>query len=442
MRRNREHAEITTWTAGHSDVDDPSRVVCAAPLKMMRYRNSTKEAALRMVAASMVAAALLAGCRNDRSQPAADKAAGVDAAAVVCTQPAPVVVKRLDFPATTQGAQGLVRQFVREGADATALLLALRPDSEDYAAVFDAGLAKRIENWAAPQWASMERERSAHLGGMKVGPIEAGNETFLFSLDPDRLHHPGSALCGEGYGRSEVEKHIGESVTVHCFGFAKPGREPGEPELADALVYVRGHWALFPRPWAVPETVEPGCAPVVTSDATPLPHAPEPVAAPPVPGSFADAKRVMGAFVAPGADVRALLLALKPSSADYHAVYVGEKAAKLEAAMRPRWEAFAHGKPLLDAPDQVLPAPGEDTVVVTSATSAQLAGEDHDCPVGYADVAGFLKPGLTVHCFGFTKLGLGTGTVMDGLIYVGGHWVLIPRPWEVLGTPVIDEALQ
>jgi hypothetical protein len=309
---------------------------------------------------------------------------------------------------------------------------ALRPDSEDYAAVFDVPFARRME--ANAEWAWNEVETNAktnRVAGIHVGPNgPSETDVFVYSLTPERLQKPGSELCGRGYVTSGIEKHIKPEVTVYCLGFAPEGKRPREGEMVDALVYVRGHWALFPRPWQLGS--EEKCPAHVTSSPTPLVVPPIPPRGAPTPGSIADAKRLLEEFLEKKAESRTLLARLRPEHADYLAVYEEPTASTIEKAMAPKWERAARGADLLEARDRVIPRERDDVVYVSSATSEALRDGHHDCSSGYTKVASAIRSRVVIVCFGFTQLGLAEGASMDGLVYARGRWVLIPRPWEAV----------
>ena len=144
------------------------------------------------------------------------------------------------------------------------------------------------------------------------------------------------------------------------------------------------------------------------------------------PGTADGAKALLAKFVAEGADTAALTTGLRPTSADYAAVFVGDAAKKAEAAYGPAWEA---GQLV------VRPKAGQTEVLLSQATTDQLKAGDEAAkafPGGYAKVVDQLKPGLTLYRFKFVEPGKELGMAFDGLVYVNGRWAIFPKPWRAL----------
>ena len=145
------------------------------------------------------------------------------------------------------------------------------------------------------------------------------------------------------------------------------------------------------------------------------------------PGTDDGAKQML-ADIRTSPDAKAMTLALKPTSADFKAVFVGDAAAKAEAGYEKLWSD----------PKAVIKAAPENTELLFSkATTDELkqwtAGAEADFPGGYKKVADKLQPGLTVYRWKYAKPGEKLGMAYDGLIYVNGHWAWFPKPWRVLG---------
>lgn len=170
-------------------------------------------------------------------------------------------------------------------------------------------------------------------------------------------------------------------------------------------------------------------APAVTASASAAP--PPPVLSPlpdlkTFPGTAAGAKALVSEFVKPGVDAPALTKLLRPTSADYKAVFDVKAAANLDAVYSPEWE---RGTFVVSA------KPGQTEVKISSATVADLKANNEkakDFPGGYAKVASHLVGSSTLYRFRFTAPGEEQGNSYDGLVHVNGHWVLIPKPWRGL----------
>lgn len=147
---------------------------------------------------------------------------------------------------------------------------------------------------------------------------------------------------------------------------------------------------------------------------------------PSFPGTEAGAKDLLAQFLEPGADVEALTAALRPATADYAAVFVGDAAAKAEAGYKDPWD---------NGYMKLAPKAGQTELLLWAASSDDLkAGEGNarEFPGGYKSVVEHLEPGVIWYRFKFVKPGETLGLAFDGLVHVNGRWVLFPKPWRVL----------
>jgi hypothetical protein len=144
------------------------------------------------------------------------------------------------------------------------------------------------------------------------------------------------------------------------------------------------------------------------------------------PGTAAGAKALVTELAKPGVDAAALTKQLRPTLADYKAVFDAKAAANLDAVYSPEWE---RGSFVVSA------RPGQTEVKISSATVADLKANNDkakDFPGGYAKVASHLVGNATIYRFRFVEPGQEQGMAYDGLVYVNAHWVLIPKPWRGL----------
>jgi hypothetical protein len=112
----------------------------------------------------------------------------------------------------------------------------LRPDPEDYPAVFTGDAAKKVQAVEDPVWNGGQANlRAAH-------PTQT--ELLLLSATTDELK-AGSPNCPVEY--KYVAAQMKSGLTVYCFKFVEPGSKKGSP--FDGLIFVNGHWALFSKPW-------------------------------------------------------------------------------------------------------------------------------------------------------------------------------------------------
>lgn len=145
------------------------------------------------------------------------------------------------------------------------------------------------------------------------------------------------------------------------------------------------------------------------------------------PGTEAGATSLLKEFLKPGADHAALSKQLRPTSADYAAVFDADSSAKVAAVYDPAWE----GGQMV-----VAPKAGQTEVKVFSATSDEMkswSGNAAEFAGGWKDVAPKLNTGLKIYRFKFVEPGKDLGMAFDGLIYVNGNWRIFPKPWRALG---------
>ena len=156
-------------------------------------------------------------------------------AAVGCKK-AGATVTHPSFPGTADGAKALLGEYLKPGADQAALIKGLRPDPEDYAAVFTGEAAKKVQTVEEAMWNSGQASlKAAH-------PTQT--ELLLLSASTDELK-AGSPNCPGGYKEAAAQMKSG--LTVYCFKFVEPGSKTGS--AFDGLIHVNGHWALFSKPW-------------------------------------------------------------------------------------------------------------------------------------------------------------------------------------------------
>lgn len=162
---------------------------------------------------------------------------------------------------------------------------------------------------------------------------------------------------------------------------------------------------------------------LVHASSTQKPKAAAPAAA--APGSEAEARQLLSAFLDPAADHRALTQAILPTEAEVKAVY----AEPLASAM---WANYQDqmGPGVSFAPKQ-----GQSALLVVYATTRELYDRKpvlEEFPGGYKDVLQYFKADVPIVRFKFVKPGEELGFAFDGLIYVNNRWVIMPKPWRSL----------
>ncbi|MDQ7072222.1 MAG: hypothetical protein Q9M48_16075 [Rhodobacterales bacterium] len=142
-------------------------------------------------------------------------------------------------------------------------------------------------------------------------------------------------------------------------------------------------------------------------------------------GSEDDACEMLMQFFEDGADLAALTAALEPSENDIRAVYSDPLASKLV-------EGYAK---LFTPGTKFGPKPDQDSLVIVRATTGGLKAGDavlSDFPGGYGEVLPYMIGDFPIVRFKFVKSGETMGLAFDGLIFVNGRWVLMPKPWRYL----------
>ena len=141
------------------------------------------------------------------------------------------------FPNNEKGAKLFLQQFLKPGADLKELTTKLRPTSKDYSMVFTAEIAKKLEQMYDQAWSD---------GAMVVSPNSGQTELLLFSATSEELQRwTGNAKEHFPGGYEKMGSYIANGNTFYRFKFVKPGESLGMS--FDGLVYVNGHWRLFPK---------------------------------------------------------------------------------------------------------------------------------------------------------------------------------------------------
>lgn len=142
-------------------------------------------------------------------------------------------------------------------------------------------------------------------------------------------------------------------------------------------------------------------------------------------GSAAEAEQVLRAFVAPGADHRALTQAILPTQAEVMQVY----AEPLGSAM------WANLSAQMGPGTAFVPKPGQTELLIVHATTRALFERKpvlEEFPGGYKDVLQYFKADVPIVGFKFVAPGETAGLAFDGLVYVNNRWVIMPKPWRSL----------
>jgi hypothetical protein len=141
------------------------------------------------------------------------------------------------FPGTHEGAERLLSRFLAKGADHAALTAELKPAPEDYAAVYQEPLARRLREAHAKTWTE----------GFTVQPDAAQTELKVAFSTSDRLGTDSDAAAAFPGGYRRVLTSMKAGIPIVAFKFVQPGQPLGRS--FDGLVHVNGRWVLIPKPW-------------------------------------------------------------------------------------------------------------------------------------------------------------------------------------------------
>ena len=136
------------------------------------------------------------------------------------------------------GARALLRRFLAPGADRAALTKPLRPNKADYAALFDAPTAAKLQPAYDAHWDKDPMVIEAH---------EGQTELVLFAATSEDLQSGGGNAGEFPGGWKKVAPHLQPHQTWYRFKFVRPGEHLGM--AFDGLTFVNGHWVITPKPW-------------------------------------------------------------------------------------------------------------------------------------------------------------------------------------------------
>lgn len=125
-----------------------------------------------------------------------------------------------------------------------------------------------------------------------------------------------------------------------------------------------------------------------------------------------------------------LVETLRPTNADYRAVFQPEFADRAERFYR----GWVWGPSPM--PAEPWAEPGQTVLRMWKATTEEIRAWTpsvrKNFPGGYRKVKGEFRPGLTIYTWDYTEPGAEFGMAFNGLVFVNGHWALFPKPWRVL----------
>ena len=139
-----------------------------------------------------------------------------------------------------KGAKELLAAFLKPDADCQTLSKTLRPTRDDYKAVFEGAAAAKAEAGYKKLWDE---------GIVVVAPGPRQTELILGSATTDDIKTGGPTAKELPGGYAKVADSLKKGVTFWRFQFVEKGKTAGI--AFDGLVFVNGHWVIFPKPWRV-----------------------------------------------------------------------------------------------------------------------------------------------------------------------------------------------
>lgn len=150
------------------------------------------------------------------------------------------------YPASPDGLRMIAEEFLKPGADVTALFVSLKPDEYDYPEIFRLDTVEEARKHYAGYWESPD----------VVGPATGQTEIRIESVTPEELVTGSGAAPEFAGGFRTVAPELAPGLTVHEIIFQRPSDTFGV--RLDGLVHVNGKWRIVPAPWAVLSVNEPG----------------------------------------------------------------------------------------------------------------------------------------------------------------------------------------
>ena len=139
---------------------------------------------------------------------------------------------------TEAEARTFLEQFLKSDTNKHALSLRLEPQPEDYAAYFDDKALDKARTWYQHAW-------STHR--LTIHGEKDETELQLFQMTSDELKAGADSVKKFPASYARVADVVKPGITIYGFKFVKPGQTEGTEY--DGLVFVNGHWALFPKPF-------------------------------------------------------------------------------------------------------------------------------------------------------------------------------------------------
>lgn len=151
-------------------------------------------------------------------------------------------IERLSYPGTQDGARALLMGFLGEDGkadvDRVAMTGALRPDGEDYTAVFTVDGQVEVKD---------KYERNWDSGYYLIDPKPKQTELLLWSATTQDFREDRGDARKFPQGYRKIAGKLQPGLTFYRFVYVIPGETYGS--AYDGLVFVRGHWIWMSKPY-------------------------------------------------------------------------------------------------------------------------------------------------------------------------------------------------
>ncbi|MFA6431357.1 MAG: hypothetical protein WCV91_03115 [Candidatus Margulisiibacteriota bacterium] len=137
-----------------------------------------------------------------------------------------------------KGAKQLINNFINPNIDHLKLTKTLHPDKLDYKAFFiDKSWEKAMKVYEETLWTK----------DLVIEGKEGQTKILIWSATPAELKAgTGNSKFFPG-GYRDIADQIRPQHTIYRFKLVEPGDTSGRS--FDGLVYLNGHWVIFPKPW-------------------------------------------------------------------------------------------------------------------------------------------------------------------------------------------------
>lgn len=147
------------------------------------------------------------------------------------------IADKTDFPGNIEGAKSLITELSKETNREGARVL--RPKDDDYAAVFDLQYAYQAREGYNKLWNSHRDLPMTHNPEL--------TELHVWKATTEELRDGSGDSHKFNEEWHEISMKLKPGVNWYCWKHCQPGTYKGLGR--DGLVFVNGHWAIFPEPW-------------------------------------------------------------------------------------------------------------------------------------------------------------------------------------------------